>query len=93
MSARSYTRYTRRPLTLALAAAMILPAVAVAQTTTTATAAQEEGQTTPATKTLNRVQVTGSRIKKVDVEGAARHLITRKTSRPLASTHPGSAST
>ena len=69
MSVRTRARLTRSPLTLALAAAMLLPAgAAMAQD------AQQSGESTTQsqdTKTLDKVTVTGSRIKKVDVEGAA----------------------
>lgn len=72
MSVRSHTRFARSPLTLALAAAMLLPAgAAMAQDAQPGTNAENTPQAQGATQTLDKVTVTGSRIKKVDVEGAA----------------------
>ncbi|QDA58320.1 TonB-dependent receptor plug domain-containing protein [Thermomonas aquatica] len=70
MAVRTNIRFTRSPLTLALAAAMLLPAAsAMAQDQssdkTDATATQD------GTKTLDQVTVVGSRIKRVEIEGPA----------------------
>lgn len=69
MAIRSRNHFNRSRLTLALAAALVLPTSAIAQDSGQTGAAQQS--TTGATRTLDKVQVTGSRIKKVDVEGAA----------------------
>ena len=72
MAVRTHTRFIRSPLTLALAAAMLLPAhAALAQDqssnkTDASTTSDKEG-----TKTLDQVTVVGSRIKRVDIEGPA----------------------
>lgn len=73
MTVRKHTRLNRNPLVLALAAAMLLPAGAALAQSAEATQAQDKPEAVagePA-KTLDKVTVTGSRIKKVDVEGAA----------------------
>ena len=73
MTVRNH-RFARRPLALALATAMLLPTgVVLAQTTTTQSQDEETPQTTTtgAAKTLDKVSVTGSRIKRVDAEGPA----------------------
>ena len=80
MAVRTNTRFNRSPLTLALAAAMLLPAgVAMAQSNEAQQQEQPDEQqeeapkaaTAAADTTLEKVVVTGSRIKKVDVEGPA----------------------
>ena len=82
MVASSHSKFHRSPLTLALAAAMLLPAgAAVAQQQTTPSQADQElteAQTAAAeaakkekAKTIDGVTVVGSRIKRVAVEGPA----------------------
>lgn len=80
MPVRTKTRFTRSPLTLALAAAMLLPTgVAMAQSNDANQQEQQDQEqeeapkaaTSGADTTLDKVVVTGSRIKKVDVEGPA----------------------
>ena len=78
MAVRTRTCFTRSPLTLALAAALMLPAgAAMAQSNETPQPAEQAQEETPQTTTagadttLDKVVVTGSRIKKVDVEGPA----------------------
>ncbi len=73
MTFRTKPHLNRSRLTLALATAMLLPVgVAMAQDAN-APKQEEEIKTTTsgASKTLEKLTVTGSRIKKVDVEGAA----------------------
>ena len=76
MTAHTRTRFIRSPLTLALAAAMLLPAgAAVAQSADAPASQQQDEQqdtkaaTAGADTTLEKVIVTGSRIKKVEIEG------------------------
>lgn len=73
MTFRKCIRLNRSPLVLALTAAMLLPAgFASAQSTGTAPSQDEKADASDAKpKTLDKVTVTGSRIKKVDVEGPA----------------------
>ena len=65
MTTQRHTRFNRSPLTLALAAAMILPTAAFAQTSNAPAQQQEEDSA----KTLEKVEVVGSRIKRAQVEG------------------------
>lgn len=72
MAFRKKIRYNRSPLTLALAAALLLPATAAFAQDQPADKA--DAATTPAkdgTTTLDQVTVVGSRIKRVDIEGPA----------------------
>ena len=72
MPVRSSTRYARSPLSLALAAAMLLPAhAALAQDQQAADKPAATATAQDGTKTLDQVTVVGSRIKRVDVEGPA----------------------
>ncbi len=67
MAVSQRNTFLRRPLTLALAAALALPTVAMAQNTS---ANQEDKKTEEAT-TLDKVTIVGSRIKRAEVEGPA----------------------
>ena len=76
MAVRTHTRFNRSPLTLALAAAMLLPAgAAMAQEQSGQSAADQDkteaASDQAASKTLDTVTVVGSRIKRVEVEGPA----------------------
>ena len=76
MAVRTHTRFNRSPLTLALAAAMLLPAgAAMSQEQSGQSDADqnktEEAGDKAASKTLDTVTVVGSRIKRVEVEGPA----------------------
>ncbi|RZA21644.1 MAG: TonB-dependent receptor [Lysobacteraceae bacterium] len=71
MAVRKYTRFARSPLTLALAAVMMMPAgVALAQDAQEG-AQQAASEKKSDTKTLEQITVVGSRIKRVDIEGPA----------------------
>ena len=67
MAVSQRNTFLRRPLTLALAAALALPAVAMAQDTS----ANQEGKKSEETTTLDKVTIVGSRIKRAEVEGPA----------------------
>ena len=76
MAVRTHTRFNRSPLTLALAAAMLLPAgTALAQDQSGQSDADkdktEEAGDKASSKTLDTVTVVGSRIKRADIETAS----------------------
>ncbi len=74
MGVRTSIRYNRSPLTLALAAAMLLPSgIVAAQDSgqTTGNQAQSAATTDEQAKTLEKVSVIGSRIKRAEVESAS----------------------
>ncbi|MFA5683567.1 MAG: TonB-dependent receptor [Lysobacteraceae bacterium] len=61
-------RFLRRPLTLALAAALVSPAFVMAQSNNSSD--EQEDQTTEESQ-LDRITVVGSRIKRAEIEGPA----------------------
>lgn len=80
MAIRNNARPSRKTLTLALATALLAPVGgAMAQDTkapdetseATQTEASSTGQSPPSKKTIDKVTVTGSRIKRADIEGPA----------------------
>lgn len=73
MAYRTTSRINRNRLTLALAAALLLPAVAMAQDAGDNSADQKTEKKEDASKpaTLDKVTVVGSRIKRAEIEGPA----------------------
>jgi iron complex outermembrane recepter protein len=69
MSIRNQPKFKRSRLSAAMFAAMLLPATGMAVAQQTAEDQDSRRTQTADASTLDRVQVTGSRIKRVQVEG------------------------